>query len=428
MTTSSAPLGTRVLGTGDASLDRLHPRPRLHGHVRVLRHRRRVRGGAHDPPRPRPRRQLPRHRRHVRALHQRAARGRRHRRPARRGRARDQVRQRARPRQPARTAASTAAPRTSARPATRACSGSASTTSTSTTSTASTSRSRSRRPSAPWASSSTAGKVRHLGLSEASADTIRRAAATHPITALQTEYSLWTRDLESEILPTAARARHRPGPLLPARPRLPHRHDHEHRRPRPRRLPPAQPALRRRRPAGQPGHRRRGPHRRRRQGRHPRPGRAGLGARPGRRRRPDPRHQARPLPRGERRRRGRRAHRRRPRPPRRGRPRRRRRAVPGHELASTGDPARSVEASSRSALGPVTSWPFDSSGSAGPDVAGRAPGHRVPACRGARGSVLSVGALRDRAARVPHLRSGCSSSSWSRSLRRSRPRSIWPIR
>jgi aryl-alcohol dehydrogenase-like predicted oxidoreductase len=47
-----------------------------------------------------------------------------------------------------------------------------------------------------------AGKVRHLGLSEASASTIRRAHATHPITALQTEYSLFTRDLEDEILPT----------------------------------------------------------------------------------------------------------------------------------------------------------------------------------------------------------------------------------
>lgn len=47
-----------------------------------------------------------------------------------------------------------------------------------------------------------AGKVRHLGLSEASATTIRRAAATAPITALQTEYSLFTRDLEDEILPT----------------------------------------------------------------------------------------------------------------------------------------------------------------------------------------------------------------------------------
>ena len=47
-----------------------------------------------------------------------------------------------------------------------------------------------------------AGKVRHLGLSEAAADTIRRAHAVHPITALQSEYSLFTRDLEDEILPT----------------------------------------------------------------------------------------------------------------------------------------------------------------------------------------------------------------------------------
>jgi aryl-alcohol dehydrogenase-like predicted oxidoreductase len=46
------------------------------------------------------------------------------------------------------------------------------------------------------------GKVRHLGLSEAAPETIRRAHATHPITALQTEYSLWTRDVEAEILPT----------------------------------------------------------------------------------------------------------------------------------------------------------------------------------------------------------------------------------
>ncbi len=48
----------------------------------------------------------------------------------------------------------------------------------------------------------TQGKVRHLGLSEASAETIRRAHAVHPITAVQTEYSLWTRDVEQEILPT----------------------------------------------------------------------------------------------------------------------------------------------------------------------------------------------------------------------------------
>jgi aryl-alcohol dehydrogenase-like predicted oxidoreductase len=46
------------------------------------------------------------------------------------------------------------------------------------------------------------GKVAHLGLSEAAPETIRRAHATHPIAALQTEYSLWSRDPEDEILPT----------------------------------------------------------------------------------------------------------------------------------------------------------------------------------------------------------------------------------
>src|SRR6202795_5013091 len=45
------------------------------------------------------------------------------------------------------------------------------------------------------------GKVRSLGLSEAGAKTIRRAHATHPITALQSEYSLWTRDYEDEVIP-----------------------------------------------------------------------------------------------------------------------------------------------------------------------------------------------------------------------------------
>jgi aryl-alcohol dehydrogenase-like predicted oxidoreductase len=47
-----------------------------------------------------------------------------------------------------------------------------------------------------------AGKVRYLGLSEAAPATIRRAHAVHPISALQTEYSIWTRDPEAEILPT----------------------------------------------------------------------------------------------------------------------------------------------------------------------------------------------------------------------------------
>ncbi len=47
-----------------------------------------------------------------------------------------------------------------------------------------------------------AGKIRHIGLSEAGPATVRRANAVHPIAALQTEYSLWTRDPEDEVLPT----------------------------------------------------------------------------------------------------------------------------------------------------------------------------------------------------------------------------------
>ncbi|MEQ9662765.1 MAG: aldo/keto reductase [Parasphingopyxis sp.] len=46
------------------------------------------------------------------------------------------------------------------------------------------------------------GKIRHLGLSEAGAETLRKAVAVHPIAALQSEYSLWERDIEEEILPT----------------------------------------------------------------------------------------------------------------------------------------------------------------------------------------------------------------------------------
>ncbi len=49
------------------------------------------------------------------------------------------------------------------------------------------------------------GKVRYLGLSEASVNSLERAAATHPITALQSEWSLWSRDLEDEVLPAARR-------------------------------------------------------------------------------------------------------------------------------------------------------------------------------------------------------------------------------
>jgi len=49
------------------------------------------------------------------------------------------------------------------------------------------------------------GKVRHLGVSEANVDSLERAAATHPISALQTEWSLWQRDIEDQILPVARR-------------------------------------------------------------------------------------------------------------------------------------------------------------------------------------------------------------------------------
>lgn len=45
------------------------------------------------------------------------------------------------------------------------------------------------------------GKLKYIGLSEASADTIRRAHAVHPISALQIEWSLWARDIEEEIVP-----------------------------------------------------------------------------------------------------------------------------------------------------------------------------------------------------------------------------------
>ena len=73
--------------------------------------------------------------------------------------------------------------------------------STCSTSTASTRRSRSRTSPARSRSSIAAGKVRHFGLSEAGVRTIRRAHAVHPVTALQSEYSLFWREPEAEIIP-----------------------------------------------------------------------------------------------------------------------------------------------------------------------------------------------------------------------------------
>ena len=193
-------------GHDDASSSAAHAarglgaRPRLHGHERVLR----------------PARRAPsRSRRIHRALElgvtfldtadmygpftQRGA-GRRARSRGRRDQrgARDQVRHRAR-RPTARPLGISGKPEY----VRQACdaiarSGSASTTSTSTTSTASIPTTPIEDTVGAMAELVSAGKVRYLGLSEAAPETIRRAHAVHPITALQTEYSLWTRDPEDD--------------------------------------------------------------------------------------------------------------------------------------------------------------------------------------------------------------------------------------
>ena len=69
-----------------------------------------------------------------------------------------------------------------------------------TTSIASIPRRPSKKLSAQWRNLCEEGKIRHIGLSEASPQTLRRAVKVHPITALQTEYSLWSRDPEDELL------------------------------------------------------------------------------------------------------------------------------------------------------------------------------------------------------------------------------------
>ena len=286
--------------------DRLAAGPRLHGHVRVLRPGRRRAVDRHDPPRARPRRDPARHRRHVRPVHERAARRPRDRRPARR---RSCSR---------RSSASCAAPtaRSSASAATppyvrEACEASL------------------RRlgvdhidlyyqhrvdPRTPieetvgaMAELVAAGKVRYLGLSEAAPETIRRAHAVHPITALQTEYSVWAREPEARDPADAARARHRLRAVQPARPRLPDRDAAHARRARRRRLPPQPAAVAGRQPRGEHRDRRADRRDRGRARRHAGADRARLGARAGRGHRADPGHQARALPRGERRRARRRA-------------------------------------------------------------------------------------------------------------------------
>jgi aryl-alcohol dehydrogenase-like predicted oxidoreductase len=67
------------------------------------------------------------------------------------------------------------------------------------------------------------GKVKHFGLSEASAQTIRRAHAVQPVAAVQNEYSLWARDSEPEVLPAPRRTWHRFRSMEPARTRISYR-------------------------------------------------------------------------------------------------------------------------------------------------------------------------------------------------------------
>ena len=218
-------------------------------------------------------------------------------------------------------AASTAARTTSAPAARRHCDASASTTSTSTTSIASTRTWRSRRRSARWASS---WKRARSASSASRRRRPRRSAAptpSHPISALQSEYSLWTRDLEEEILPTIRELGIGLVAYSPLGRGFLTGRDHIARRLRARRLPPPQSALPGQELRAQPAARGA------RQGAR---ARAQLHARrqlalawvlaPRARDRADPRHQAPPLPRGEPRGHGDRPQRRRSRPDRRGRP------------------------------------------------------------------------------------------------------------
>ena len=141
-------------------------------------------------------------------------------------------------------------------PGLHAAAASAPTTSTSTGPPGSTRTSRSRRPSARSPRWSQAGYVRHIGLSEVGAETIRRAAAVHPIADLQIEYSLISRGIEDEILPACRElgiGDHRLRRALAAACSAGHwRTDRD----RGRRLPRAQPALPGREPGPQPRARR----------------------------------------------------------------------------------------------------------------------------------------------------------------------------
>ena len=203
---------------------RLHHGPRLHGDERVLRLGGRAAGHRHHPPRPRPRRHLPRHRRHVRPLHQRAARRQGHRRAPRRGPAGDQVRQRA-PARRQRASASTARPEY----VRAACDASLQRLGVDHIDLYYQHRVDKTVPIeetvGAMAELVEAGKVRHLGLSEASAANIRKAHGDAPDHRAADRVLAVHPRPRGRDPPDVPRARHRPGPLLPAGSRPPDRRD-----------------------------------------------------------------------------------------------------------------------------------------------------------------------------------------------------------
>ena len=143
------------------------------------------------------------------------------------------------------------------------------------------------------------GKVKHFGMSEAGSKTIRRAHAVQPVTAVQSEYSLWWRKPRGGAAADARGARNRLRPVQPARKGIPDRSDRREHDVREERLPQHRPALQPRGAPGKSGARRSARWRREGEARHAGAGRARLAARAEALDRADPGdHEARP-PRGE---------------------------------------------------------------------------------------------------------------------------------
>ena len=147
------------------------------------------------------------------------------------------------------------------------------------------------------------GKVRHLGICEAGAATVRRAHATHPLSAVQIEYSLWSRDVEEEILPLCAELGIRICRLQPPRPRVPNRQSRGYRGTASGRCPTEHAALSGRQSSPQSRAGRGAEEARRRREMYPRPAGARLGFVASGRHRADPGYQSSPPARGKYRRR-----------------------------------------------------------------------------------------------------------------------------